>query len=353
MIIDGKGKEADTTVVIDNDEPTEPIEIDVGVEEAAAGKGGDEPKQAKEGAEPKKGSGRLQRKIDHERALRGAAETTAQRLARENEELRQKLDETSAKAQTADRAALNNYEESVKANLTNAKRAMVDATNSGDAEKIAEATAEVSKWGAEAGKLENWRKANPEPEGDDEPEEPQPRRQQPQQPQQQLTPELKQFLEDNPWFVPGTKDRPNPEFDIEMHKFARAQGAILEQRYARQGKKLDQAYWDELTRMTKEEFGYDDDDGGEPEPAPRKQTPRMNGDHTITPAKSQQGPGTQQNGTGTRITLTPEQRSFARSMVDQGAYRKPDGKPLTYQEAEVRYAKALHKDRNDQAARGR
>lgn len=344
---DKDGKLPDTETTVEAGDPTESIEIDVGADD---GDGGESKAAAGEPEKPKKtGKGRLQRKIDHERALRGEAETTAQRLARENEELRQKLTETSEKAETADRAALANYEESVKANLANAKREMIDAQSSGDAQKIADATETLGKWSAEAGRLEQWKRANPEPAAgdtaDDEDEKPAPKPQRPQGQQPQLTAEAKQFLDDNPWFTPGTKDNPNPDFDLEMHQFARAHGAVLEQRYRRQGKAIDQAYWDQLAADTKAEFDYDED-GEEPKPAPKRAVPKMNGDATVTPARGGQGaPGADgQQRQGTRIVLNPEQRQMARAMVDGGAYKKPDGTPLTYQEAEVRYAKAIYRD---------
>lgn len=344
---DKDGKLPDTETTIEAGDPTESIEIDVGADE---GDGGDVKAGAGEPEKPKKpGKGRLQRKIDHERALRGAAEATADRLKRENEALAKEAEENRLKAETADRAALANYEESVKANLANAKREFVDAQATGDPQKIADATEALGKVSAEAGRLEQWKRANPEPAAgdapDDDDEKPAPKPTRPQGQQPQLTAEAKQFLDDNPWFTPGTKESPNPDFDLDMHQFARAHGAVLEQRYRRQGKPIDQAYWDQLAADTKAEFDYDDD-GEEAKPAPKRGVPKMNGDATVTPARGGQGaPGADgQQRQGTRIVLSPEQRQMARAMVDGGAYKKPDGTPLSYQEAEVRYAKAIHRD---------
>lgn len=352
-IFDDKDKEGQAPTV-DDTEVTDSIEIDV----SDAGEGDDKDKGAEGGGEKpkaaKKPDGRLQRRINVFSARAHEAETTAERLRRENEELRAQLTETSKKAESADRAALVNYEESVTAKLAAAKRELVDAQATGDAQKIADATADVGKWSAEAGRLENWKRNQPAAdegdadEGDPEPR-PQPRTQTPQQPR--LSPEAQQFIADNPWFSPGTKDKPNPDFDMDMHQFARAHGAVLEQRYRRQGKAIDQAYWDQLAADVKAEFGYDDEGDPDPAPTPRRGVPKMGGDAAITPARGTNGAPASNgaNGSSTKITLTAEQRQFARNMVDQGVYKDPKtGEALTYEQAERRYARALINDRQQQ-----
>lgn len=346
-----------TTSMSAEDVPTEPIEITIETEgETKEGETKDSKEAGAEG-EPKKAakqSGRYQRKIDQLTARASSAETTAQRLHRENEELRQKLEETATKANTADRAALANYEESVTANLKNAKRSLVDAQNSGDSDKIAEATAEVAKWGAESGNLDRWKKAQPKDEGEgdgggaQDAGEPEPPRRTEQAPQGPVTlpPLLQKFVDDNPWFAPGSKATPNPEFDLEMHQFARAYGLTLERKYKAEGKEIDQSYYDALAKRVKDAFEYQDDDGEE-EPAPKKKTPAMNGDEKVAPARSSSPPARNGNGIqGNKITLTTDERQMAWSMADNGAYKDPKtGKNLTRAEAEVRYARALYKDR--------
>src|SRR5262249_11382825 len=108
---------------------------------------------------------------------------------------------------------------------------------------------------------------------------------------------------------------------------------------------------DELSALTKKEFDYEDEEEVKP---PKKKTPAMEGgDQTVTPARSQQ-PAPAKNGiSGNKITLTPDERAMAWSIADSGAYRDPKtGKNPTRAEAEVRYARALYKDRIAQQQRG-
>lgn len=361
MIIDKEGNatETETTVTIETaDPPIEAVTIDVGAED---GKEVVTETKADDQDKPKK-QGRFQAKINQLTARAAHAETTAERILRENEELKGKLRDVTQARDVADRAALVNYDNNVKLNLTQAKKALVEATNSGDANAIAEATAEVSRWGSEAANLDRWKQNHPEPKVDDgddasdddgQDQRRQQQQQRPQAQQQEFSPDLKAWLAENSWFNPRTPDgQPNPDFDIEMHNAARAHGQVLEQRYIRQGKKVDQAYWNELTRLVREEFP---DDDAEPAPTPRRATPKMNGDASVAPARSSQAPAAgsgQLN--GTKITLTPEQRQMAWSMADNGAYLDPKTKqPLSHHEAEVRFAKAIAKDIINQAANGR
>ncbi len=351
------GEQESKTITVDGEAPLESIEITIADDGAA---GAVETKDDKQqtagddrGGEKKQPKSDVSKRIGKERALRAEAETTAQRLLRENEELKQRLEKTSGDLQVADRAAFNNHASNVANALKIAKADLVKATNDGDAEKIADATAEVSRLAAEQGRVDNWKKAHPEPEPGAKPEprtETKPQQQSKEQPK--FTPELQDFLDRSPWFVPNSG-----EFDKDMHTEARNFATTLERRYHRQGK-ADQigtpGYYQEIEKHVRSEFpDYDwEDDGGEP--PTNGALPKMGADQRQVGSRSSSNGGQPNpNGSSTKITLTGEQRQFVRGMVDQGAYgiNPETKKPYTYAEAEVRYARQVKVDRDNQRQR--
>lgn len=350
----------DKTITVDGDAPLGDIEITITDDGGAAaaetkddGKGGDD-----KGGEPKRPKNSIDKRIGRERALRAEAETTAQRLLRENEELKSRLGKTEENLQVADRAAFANHAHNVEARLKQSKADLVKANTDlsngveGAAERVADATAEVSRWGSEQGKVDAWKRAHPDPEPGAKPQQTETKPQAQTQTQQpKFTPELQEFLNNNPWFTPNSG-----EFDKEMHVEARNFATTLERRYKRDGKG-DQigtpGYYADIQKHMREEFPeYEwEDGGGEPETG-KNGLPKMGADQRQVPARSSSagGAGQQQNGASTKITLTGEQRQFVRNMVDQGAYgvNPETKKPYTYPEAEIRYARQVKIDRDNQ-----
>lgn len=352
-------QQPDKTIEIEADKPLEPVEITLTDDgDGTVIETKDDGKQSPQKPE-KKQTGRFQQKINQERALRSEAETTAQRLQRENEELKARLEKTSSDFDVTNRAAFNNHADNVEARLKLAKQDLVAATNAGDAEKIAEATAEVSQWGAEKARVDAWKRSHPEPTEEErraqQARKPEADKPEPQQRQQRFTPELQAFLDRSPWFTPGTKTAPNDEFDVDMHTEARNYATTLERRYKRDGREKDigtEGYYADIEKHMQEEFpDYDWGDvssGADDEPPPSKGAlPKMNGDQRQISTRSASNGAQQQSANSNKITLSGEQRGFVRSMVDQGAYgnNPKTGKPYTYAEAEVRYAREVLKDR--------
>jgi hypothetical protein len=352
-----KGKAAEqpdkTTIEIEADKPLEPIEITL------TDDGGTAAEVKDKGAEPtekKPKSGRFQARIDKITARAAEAETTAQRLHRENEELKATLKKTNETLEVTDRAAFNNHAENVESRLKQAKADMVAATNAGDADKIADATAEVAKWGAEQARVESWKRSHPEPtkeerEAQRAKDEPKPKAD-PQKPQQRVTPELQDFLDRSPWFVPNSG-----EFDQDMHQVARRYAGKLEAKMKQDGREDEignSDYYENIEQHMRKVFPDHEweDGGGEEEPeTPKRGLPKMGADQRqVSDRSTSNGTQHQPSANSNKITLNGDQRSFVRSMVDQGAYGKnpKTDKPYTYAEAEVRYAREVLRDKEIQ-----
>jgi hypothetical protein len=358
------GEQEDKTTVVTEGDPLPPVEITIDDDEKATTvETKDDGKAEEQEAKPKKKDGRFQRRIDQVTARATQAETTAERLFRENEELKQTLAKTSGERDTADRAAFNNHASNVDARLNQAKRDLIQATNDGDAAKIADATAEVSKWGAEQGKVENWKRTHPEPTAEELKARQTETKQPPQQQQRQevrLSEETRAFIERNRWFEPSTRDKPNADFDPDMHVVARRFAGKLEKKMEAEGTGDEigtPEYYAAIEAHMQKVFpDYDWEDGdGEPEPETKRGgLPKMNGDQRqISQRSSSNGGGTQQQ-QNNKITLSGEQRSMAHSLADQGAYGPTNpatGKPWTHGEAEVRYARKVAEDQKIQRQR--
>lgn len=356
-----KGGEIESkTITVDGDKPLESIEITI----ADEGDGG--AVETKDGKQPddkggeKKPRNSIDRRIGKAVAAQREAETTAQRLQRENDELRAQNEKQGKDLQIADRAAFNNHAARTASDLKIAKSDLVKAQEDlgggveGAAERVAEATAEVGRLAAEQARVEAWKKAHPEPEPGAKAEpktesKPKPQGQQ----QKQFTPELQSFLDRNPWFVPNTGD-----FDQDMHVIARNFATRLEKKFDETGEGPQEGtpeYFEAIESHVRKMFpDYEWPDAGDGDGGGGQQQrglPRMNGDNKQVSSRSaSNGGGPQANGSGTKILLTGDQRQFVRGMVDQGAYgiNPETKKPYTYAEAEVRYARQVKIDRDNQ-----
>lgn len=371
-----KDPEITSSVDLSGEESPGNLDIIIGEDGGAsielADKEGIEKEKKPAGEDRKKRTGRLNQRLGQMAAQRDEAirvaresETTAERLRRELEELR-------AKSQETDAAALTHFEAATTANLERAKQKLKQARESGDVDAETEAVAEVGKYSAEKGRIDAW-KANQKPaaegEGQTE-EEPAPRKEKPAPQETQaereakFSPELKGFIDENPWFRPNTA-----EFDLEMHKEAVAYGNLLERKWIRAGRQDEVGtpeYYAEIRKHVMTEFPDYEGDEIETDEKPAKKTngqpqtkrtmPAMGRDENILPARSESAPNGETRSTGPRrIQLNSDQQEFARSMAEQGApgYVHPDGRHYSPQEAYVRYAKAIERDAHVQKQAGR
>jgi hypothetical protein len=270
------------------------------------------------------------------------AETTAERLTRENEELKRRMAAETQQRQQVDQAALVQYGRAVSAEYEAAKRDFAEAQASGDPERIAEATGKLAAKASEREQWDNWKAANPHAFADKAAAQAQPQQkpapqQQPQQkPAQQqaqagadLDPVVAGWIQANSWFNPEHAD-----FDQEMHGEAVAEGRRLERRYRREGKE-DQIgspeYFGAIEDYMRREFpdAFEGDAPAAPakKAAPTKAAPVMSrGPGTVaTVARSAPNGG---SGSPTRIELSGEERKLAWNLAETGAMTQ-NGKKIT------------------------
>lgn len=235
------------------------------------------------------------------------------------------------------------YEQSARANADKAKRAYKEAVDSGDSDAMANAQELIAKHQAEIAQIEAYKARQPA-EPDQRQQRQQPQQRQPTQRQQptQVAPEVVSWVSQNPWFEPPTADRPNPDFDEEMHDDVSAFANRIERRYKREGKENligSKAYFDELDAYARHEFP----DAFEDAPAPRtpanSKLPAMNAgrQNVAAPSRTSGSMPGNQPGSPTRVTLSAEERALARKL----GMKHPNGKP--YSDAEHERAFALSK----------
>lgn len=353
------------------------VEIEIEGEPTAEGEEGaepvaEEPKPAKHTKRPRSDP---QRRIDQLTAQKREAETNAQRLARENEEMLAELDnrgkalaDEKAHRERGDRAALLNHERAVKSDLAMAQRDYQHAVETGDVGKQTEAASSMARLEADKRDIDNWKAAHPERPAtqerlaEREQERQQPRQQAQAKPVEQQIAELdepaREWVEANDWFRPGTKTEPNPDFDMEMHTAAVNYAADLEKRLMNAGRKAEintPAYFNKITAYVQREF-EDRFDGSDPlneddgdvtvVPArtasntppnrraavPQARMPVMTRSNAVLPANGQQA---QQLGKPTaskmRVQLSPDEKEMAVKQWENGAMGKhwKTGKPVS------------------------
>lgn len=344
--------------------------------------------------EPHRPKSDPERRIGQAVARQREAETAADRLKRENEELLAKLEggqktatELQQRAERGERVALTHHERATRAELDIANREYQAAVEGGDAKRQTEANARVSAASAEINKINDWKAAHPEPKpGAIQPqarEEPAPQRQQ-EQPRQQPQPSVenlaepaKNWVAENTWF--------DQQAEPEMYDAAVSYAALLEHRLVRAGKQTEintPAYFDRLTNYMRQEFpDYPWEDASAPETgdyrvvpalsattrpptrngalngqngakAPTAQRmPQMSRNSAVLPANGQQAPGGRQpENNQMRVLMSDDEKEMAVRQWENGAMGNhyKTGKPITDKKEAVEqwaYRKA-------QAARG-
>lgn len=356
-------QESKAAPVATQDERLPDIEITIPDEGEGTSETKETTKESGDGQTKQPKKGRFQERINQVTARATEAETTAERLRRENEALKTQLGKTEGDLQTADRAAFNNHAANTEARLAAAKRDLVKAQEDlsggvdGAAQRIADATAEVSRHASEQSRVDAWKRSHPEPTAEElkARQTQQEEKKQPEQKetQQQYSPELQSFLDRSPWFVPNSGD-----FDQDMHVVARNFATKLEAKMKKDGTAAEigsEDYYGKIEQHVRRLFpDYEWSEGEEEEdPKPQQRAlPKMNGDQSqVSQRSSSASPGARQAANGNKITLTGEERGFAHQLADGGAYGNVNpatSKPWTHAEAEVRFARQVAKDREIQ-----
>jgi hypothetical protein len=326
-----------------NGEPTQSVDVELdpadipdGAEAAPA------PEVASAAGQPKKPKlSREEKRIETLTQRNRESETVAERLSRENDELKRGIETERQKGQQAHNAALVNFEQRVDLGIDSAKAALREAVSSGDVEAQIDATQRLGSLNVEKSRLDAWKASHPQGQPQQQQPQPQQPAQQPQQQRQQLTPEVRAFVSDNSWFNPQADD-----FNQSMHQVAVAEATKLEHRYRRQGNE-DQigskAYFDAVLNAVRDEFPeeFDDDDDPVPAAQPNGGVPQMtrpNGSIATAARGAGGAPGGNGAASSNKVTLSKEERGMARQLAASGALNKPNGQRPTDAEAERIYA---------------
>lgn len=342
MTIEREAAERETELPETQENELEPVEVDIGADAAAEGEPAPKVEDDVGQRQPRQNNGARSR-INKLTREKHEATTRAEILTQENERLKSDFQKVRQSAQVSDRAALIHYETAVKGELEGARRFSIEATASGDPEKIADANIALSRAAQKQQELDSWKANQPAAPAASAAPQPQPRAETRQQPEPvQLDPALKSWIDDNPWFAAANAD----DFDAEMHQEATAYATMLERKYMRQGKQ-DQIgtkpYFEEVNKHMRSEFPDYFGDEPAPQPTPGRRTPPMAAPRTgVVPAANTNGSARADGRSvnGTKVTLSAEERKFAHTMAANGALMVK-GRKATPEEAEILYGKQI------------
>lgn len=300
--------------------PAQPIEIEIAPDgearqtaPAPEGEPAPEPQPDKPRQQPK-----VQKRIDRLTAELNGWRQRAEAEAEEKARIAAERDRAVAAYQHANTANFVNYEARIKTGLDQAKAKLAKAHAEGDPQAIADATAEVGRFSAEFGQIEQFKANRPQA-----PARPTAPVRQPvaEPPPAAPSPQVEAWVKANPWF-----DQDSDDYDPEMAEEARAYATIIEQQNPNNvGTKDYFAKIDRYMRAARPDH-------------PHFKTPDRR------PVSSVAGVSRMGNGAlgapppSTRVTLTPDEQDMARRMGD--VLRKPDGSKYSLQELYVMKARA-------------
>lgn len=370
-----------------------PDEIDIEIAEAPE-EGAEQPaapaaEQTPQRPAPRRPRSDPQRRIDQLTGRLRETETNAERLARENRELLERLEggnkaatDLAARAETAERAALIHHKSAETLKQQAAQRDLQAAIELGDAVKQADATARMTAAAAELNKIADWEAAHPAPKPGEQPtraeptrqgERPAPRQEQPRQ--VELAAPARAFIEENAaWFDPSGED-----YDKEMRDEMVGYAYRYEQRLIAQGRQAEinsEPYFDKLRAHMRSEFpDYDWGDAGAggsggngvtvipaidatTQPPTRQQAaqrqnatqngrmPQMTRNNAVLPANGQAAPGAKPAGDRVQVQMSDAEKELAIGQWENGAMGNHfrTGKPVASREQAVEqwaYRKAL------------
>lgn len=360
-------KEAESVIDGDDDSPPSPVDINLDTGEVTDA--------VETPAAPAKQEGqkaplpRAQAKIQNLTHELSNERTTRERLERELLESRNQAAEAQRGRDKAERDGMVNLVQRTKAEVASAKAALVAAKDSGDTSAEVEAQARLARAAAEEADADAWSASLPkEPDNNQQQQQTRQPEQQQQQPMKPLSPAVRDFIQDNPWFSVveiGQDGRPirgaqNPEYDEEMHDVAMIENKKIMREVSRGG--LDKSYIESpeyfarITAKVKAEFP-DAFEAEEEEQPTQRRAPKMEGVRQPVAPPSKNIPGQQQQKQGTKMRLDGEEAALVRSLVDSGTLNYPRdhkdatkrGQRMSYEDAYVKYAR---EKQTDQANRG-
>lgn len=218
-------------------------------------------------------------------------------------------------SQVSNNAAMAHYDNNIQLQLDRAKRMKAEAIQNNDVEGQVEADLIMSRTAAQMEALEAY-KAQAQTKARDAEYYAQQYQQPQQQPQQQLNEATESWLQDNPWFIPGSA-----EHDPEMQEEVQAYADSLDRKLRRNGqanKILTDEYFNEINDYIAREF-YNDQ--SQPQHNSRGLTMRPATTRAPVAPVSRRGQPTNINARQQQVRLTAEQREIARlSGLTEKAY---------------------------------
>lgn len=336
-------------------------EIEIPAEEGSP----EAPKSEAEAPEPPREKKRRGPKryaaLTHER---DEARGYAAQVAAENEELRRRAAEAEERAAKADKVAMQSFAAKAEADLKQARTDHAAALESGDNEKISEATEALAAARQTVEDVKAYQETAAAKPATQAPPAPAPQA----RPQIQDYPEpVKNWVmqEQNRYWDRNARDdagnilldrggRPvqNPDFDEEMHIEATMIATKLERQIA--AKKLPykvaspeyfKAIEDHMAKEFPEHFDGEEEEES-PAPAPRRPSP--------VAAPSRSAPAQAGQSSTQKVKLTADQIRFVQKQVDNGGGPKyPKGhpkqfQPMTFDDAKVSFARRLQTQAKEQ-----
>lgn len=243
------------------------------------------------------------RYIARQRARRGESDRKVEEVEAENNQLRQRLDAANA-------AGLEHYEQAVVARLADAKRELRAATETGDPDKITDASERLAAATTDSAQLQRAKATQPKPQ-----------EQQQQQRPRGFTERTQEWVDSNPWFQ---KDA--AEHDSDAAQVAIAIATDME----KNGFIPDtDRYFDELDKRIKREMPHlrraakeatvaeeeiEIDEDEEEEKPVQQQQARPAANRAGAAPHTAATTGTTRPSSKTRVALTSEEKDLARSM---------------------------------------
>lgn len=328
------------------DDTPAPIEIELTADEIAAGPPVETPATPAAETPPAPAAETPPEPPAEERKKKAPAHVRLAREKQRAEEAEQREAQALDRAAAAEaivaaerRASVIHYEARVKVETERAQERLQAAITKGDAAAQASASLDLAKWAGETTSINAWKSANPAPAAA-----PTQIPQAPQRPQTQqteaappVTPELRAWISENPWF-----DVEHDDFDEDMHVEAVLFAQSLERKYKRLGRDSEigsKKYFDEVMAHQRAEF---------PDHFPKPgRTPPMTGSSAVAAPAPASGGAAPVAAAGTKIVLTGDEAKMAAMLPLQ----HPDGRDFTVREKQIAYWNGKQKAARDAAAR--
>lgn len=328
---DGDDLSGDVEIEITEDDLGRKIEADEGdaeeeEEEEDQAEELAEPEEALAEDEPEEKAPKRRRPLDKRLSDLARKAADAERRAVEAEG---RLQRESSLREQSEQAMMTHYRNNLSATALDLKQKLAEARSMMDNENIDDLQYQFTKTMNDLEAVSNWEREQQNKGPRAAPEQRKAPEQAPQQ-QVSLDPRTADWVRKNGWFQPQSAD-----FDQEMHEEATLYARRVERRYNGEdrGDEIGGVdYFTEIDRHMRREFP----DAFPAQSTLSKRTPPMSRDSNVAPVQLS-APG-QSTKTSKMVTLSQQQRQFARSMGQSGAYTHPNGSRMTDAEAEKYYA---------------